>query len=142
MIIFKLAHILLEKGISNKTDFAKEIGMNRWGLTKLVLRQPERVDLMTIEKLCRGLKCTPYDLFELVDDSDEERIKELLEGQQNATQILTREAKLEVATERKGSKVLISALEKITESRLKKEEMVDLARKALEEYRVFDNAKS
>jgi DNA-binding Xre family transcriptional regulator len=69
MVRFKLAKLLLEKGISNKSKFAREIEMNRWGLTKLIQNEnPKQIESFTIEKLCRALDCLPNDLFEIVNE--------------------------------------------------------------------------
>ncbi len=70
MVKFKLAKLLVEKGISNKSEFAREIDMNRWGLTKLINTEyPKQIELLTIEKLCRALDCLPNDLFEIADEN-------------------------------------------------------------------------
>lgn len=69
MVRFKLGEILLEKGISNKSEFAREVEMNRWGLSKLIQTEyPKQMEMLTIEKLCRALDCLPNDLFEIVNE--------------------------------------------------------------------------
>lgn len=67
MIRLRINEIMLEKGITNKTQFAKRLGMSRSGCTKMVLDGVERIELVTIEKLCKELNVTPGELFEISD---------------------------------------------------------------------------
>lgn len=67
MIRLRINEIMLEKGITNKSQFAKRIGMSRSGFTKLLLHDVERIELATIEKLCKEFNVTPSELFEISD---------------------------------------------------------------------------
>ncbi len=69
MIHFRLAEILLDMGISNKSEFARELEMNRWGITKLIQGEPKQMELLTIEKLCRALDVLPNDLFQILNEN-------------------------------------------------------------------------
>jgi DNA-binding Xre family transcriptional regulator len=68
MIKIRLNEIFEQKGISNKTQFADRIGLSRWGLNKILLHDTGRIDLDTIEKLCRELDITPNDLIEIKNE--------------------------------------------------------------------------
>jgi putative transcriptional regulator len=47
-------------------DVARETGLNRSTVTALYNETATRIDLDTVEKLCRFFKCEISDLFELV----------------------------------------------------------------------------
>ena len=47
-------YTLLQKGIDNKTLDSLKKGKN--------------ITLLTVEKLCKILNCTPNDIFEFIDD--------------------------------------------------------------------------
>ncbi len=65
---FRLAEVMLEKGISNKSEFSRETELHRWGLLKLIQQEPTRIEFATIEKLCRALDVLPNDLIEIIND--------------------------------------------------------------------------
>lgn len=67
VIRLRINEIMIEKGITNRTQFAKRLGMSRSGFTKMLLHDVERIELVTIEKLCKELCVTPNDLFEITD---------------------------------------------------------------------------
>jgi len=49
-------------------DVARETGVNRGTVTRLYHETASRVELETIEALCRYLGCDVGDLFEFVDE--------------------------------------------------------------------------
>ena len=61
-----LSRILGEKRLK-VTDVARDTGINRGTITRLYHEKAERVDLASIEKLCRYLDCGVGELFELAD---------------------------------------------------------------------------
>jgi len=70
MIRTKVSEVLKSYETVNRTKLAKLIGISRWLLTKLAdLHEVERLELETIERLCRGLNIMPNDLF-LITNSD------------------------------------------------------------------------
>lgn len=69
MITTKVGDIVLQKGIDNKTNLARDLHMSRYAVFKLINNEtPLRLDLSTIEKLCRVLNVMPNDLFEITND--------------------------------------------------------------------------
>lgn len=66
MIRCHLSKILGEKRL-RISDVMRDTGVNRGTITRLYHEKAERVDLASIEKLCRYLDCGIEDLFELVD---------------------------------------------------------------------------
>ena len=66
MIRCHLSRILGEKRL-RISDVMRDTGVNRGTITRLYHERAERVDLASIEKLCRYLDCGIEDLFELVD---------------------------------------------------------------------------
>ena len=66
MIKCHLSRMLGEKRLK-VTDVARDTGINRGTITRLYHEKAERVDLETLEKLCRYLDCGIGELFEVVD---------------------------------------------------------------------------
>ena len=66
MIKCRLSRIMGEKRL-RIADVMRDTGVNRGTITRLYHERAERVDLDSIEKLCRYLECGIADLFELVD---------------------------------------------------------------------------
>ncbi len=66
MIKCHLSRLLGEKRLK-VADVARDTGINRGTLTRLFHEEAERVDLATVEKLCRYLDCGIGELFELAD---------------------------------------------------------------------------
>ena len=48
-------------------DVTRDTGVTRGTITRLYHEKAERIDLASLEKLCRYLDCGVGDLFELVD---------------------------------------------------------------------------
>ena len=59
--------ILAEKRLKI-ADVARDTGINRGTITRLYHERAERVELESIEKLCRYRECRLEDLPELVED--------------------------------------------------------------------------
>jgi DNA-binding Xre family transcriptional regulator len=68
MIRLKLKEILEEKKLLNKSEVARQVDLSRWSFSKLTLHNSDRIELNTIEKLCKGLNITPNELFEITND--------------------------------------------------------------------------
>ena len=66
MIRCHLSRILGERRL-RISDVMRDTGVNRGTITRLYHERAERVDLASIEKLCRYLDCGIEELFELVD---------------------------------------------------------------------------
>lgn len=67
MIKCHLSRIMGEKKL-RVADIARAIGVHRNAITLLYEETATRVDLDTINKLCRYLDCKIEDLFEFVPD--------------------------------------------------------------------------
>jgi len=67
MIKCHLSRLMGEKKLKI-VDVARETGVNRGTITRLYHETASRVELETIEALCRYLECDVGDLFELVDE--------------------------------------------------------------------------
>lgn len=66
MIKCHLSRLLGDKRLK-VAEVARDTGINRGTLTRLFHDKAERVDLATMEKLCRYLDCGIGELFELAD---------------------------------------------------------------------------
>ena len=66
MIKCHLSKLMGEKKLKI-VDVARETGVNRGTITRLYHETARRVELETIEALCRYLGCGVGDLFEFVD---------------------------------------------------------------------------
>jgi len=67
MIKCHLSKLMGEKKLKI-VDVARETGVNRGTITRLYHETASRVELETIEALCRYLDCDVGDLFEFVDE--------------------------------------------------------------------------
>ena len=67
MIKCHLSKLMGEKRLKI-SDVARETGVNRGTITRLYHEQAERLELDTLEKICRYMECNICDLFELIDD--------------------------------------------------------------------------
>ena len=66
MIKCNLSRIMGEKRLKI-SDVMRDTGINRGTITRIYNETAERVELESIEKLCRYLECEIGDIFELVD---------------------------------------------------------------------------
>ena len=66
MIRCHLSRILGEKRL-RISDVMRDTGVNRGTITRLYHEKAERIDLASVEKLCRYLDCGIGELFELAD---------------------------------------------------------------------------
>ena len=67
MLINRLSRLLGERRLSI-SEAARQSGVSYKTVFDLYHDKTTRVDLGTIDKLCRALSCTPNDLFEYVTD--------------------------------------------------------------------------
>lgn len=81
MIIWRLPEIVSSEEFAkiSKAQLARDIGIGRWNFIKLTLRQVERMDMFTLNKICRTLNRTPSDLFEYINDSDPDLVEKAVE---------------------------------------------------------------
>jgi putative transcriptional regulator len=49
-------------------DVARAIDVHRNTVTLLYNEEAKRIDIETMDKLCRLFKCTPCDIFEYIED--------------------------------------------------------------------------
>ena len=66
MIKCHLSRIMGEKRLKI-SDVIRDTGINRGTITRLYHETAERVELESIEKLCKYLNCEIGDIFELMD---------------------------------------------------------------------------
>lgn len=52
------------------SDVAREVGVHRNTITLLYNEEAKRIDLDTLEKLCKLFECSVCDLFEIIDKDD------------------------------------------------------------------------
>lgn len=62
MLSFKINELLLQKG-KTKYWLAKQCGMSAHAIGKLCKNETTRIEVATIEKICKVLECTPNDIF-------------------------------------------------------------------------------
>ena len=67
MVRCHLSRILGEKRL-RISHVVRDTGINRGTITRLYHERAERIELESVEKLCRYLECRLEDLFELVED--------------------------------------------------------------------------
>ena len=67
MVRCHLSRILGEKRLKI-SHVVRDTGINRGTITRLYHERAERIELESVEKLCRYLECRLEDLFELVED--------------------------------------------------------------------------
>lgn len=70
MVRFNLRDRIKNSGYSQKT-LAQEIGIAPWRLGRYVNNQVLRIEVKTLNSLCRLLDCKPGDILEYVPDADE-----------------------------------------------------------------------
>ncbi|MGI8422982.1 MAG: helix-turn-helix domain-containing protein [Chloroflexota bacterium] len=69
MLVNRLSRLLGERRLSI-SEAARRSGVSYKTVFDLYHDRTTRVDLGTIDKLCRALGCTPNDLFEYVKDPE------------------------------------------------------------------------
>ena len=73
MITARIDELVARRGKNNTSKFARDLGMRRQTAINLINNnEPERMDLKTIEKLCRVLNVLPTDLFRITNDDGTE----------------------------------------------------------------------
>lgn len=80
MIVWRLYEMAQEKLKSISQGFlASQIGIERHKLSKLLIGQPERIDLLYVNRLCEALDIMPNDLFFYVRNDDPDMKKKVVE---------------------------------------------------------------
>ncbi|MEA1988605.1 MAG: helix-turn-helix transcriptional regulator [Pseudomonadota bacterium] len=67
MIDSKLSTLMGSKRLK-VIDVAREIEVNRSSIDKLYNNQAKRIDLETLDKLCKFLDCTPNDILSFTNE--------------------------------------------------------------------------
>ena len=67
MIKLHLSRLMVERRLKI-ADVARDTGISRSALTRIYYEQVERLDLDTLETLCRYLQVEIGDFIELIDD--------------------------------------------------------------------------
>ena len=65
---WRLKVIMAIKDVSND-ELSKKTGLHTGTISKLRNKTPERIELSTLEKLCKGLDCSLTDLMVISDDA-------------------------------------------------------------------------
>jgi putative transcriptional regulator len=65
---WRLKIIMAIRDVSNE-DLSKKTGLHTGTISKLRNKTPERIELSTLEKLCKGLNCSLTDLMVITDDA-------------------------------------------------------------------------
>jgi len=73
MIRCHLARVMGDKRLKI-VDVARDTGINRGTITRMYHDQAERVELEVLDVLCRYLEVEIGELYEFLDDSDENSI--------------------------------------------------------------------
>lgn len=68
MFVWRVREVALRQGIGSATQLAERAGIAYGTATSLWYGRPTRVDLPTLGRVCRALRCTPSDLLEYVPD--------------------------------------------------------------------------
>ena len=72
MIRWKLKDVMAAKDITNK-GLAEMTGLQPVSVSKLKNRRtPDRIDVDSLDKVCKALNCQPGELIEYVSDEAEE----------------------------------------------------------------------
>jgi DNA-binding Xre family transcriptional regulator len=61
----RIAELRVKHDRMTQADLAKQTGLSKTTISNLESKHLKRIELATIEKLCRALVCTPNELFEL-----------------------------------------------------------------------------
>ena len=69
MMKFKIYEMMAKRGIKTRKHLAEITGIHQTNIGKIVDGKVKRMDIDTLEGLCRALDCQPGDLFEYVPDS-------------------------------------------------------------------------
>lgn len=68
MVKVHVYEMMAKRGIKTRKQLAEAAGVHQTHIGKIVDGKVKRVDLGTLEGLCRALDCQPGDLLEYVPD--------------------------------------------------------------------------
>lgn len=71
MIRFKVYEMMARRGIKTRKQLAEFAGIHQTHIGKIVDGRVKRIDVETLDGLCRALQCQPSDLLEYVPDSQQ-----------------------------------------------------------------------
>ena len=66
MMRFKIYEMMAKRGIKTRKQLAELVGIHQTHIGKIVDGKVTRLELSTLEGLCRALNCQPGDLLEYV----------------------------------------------------------------------------
>ena len=72
-MVFKIDSLMRERGITTQVRLAELTGIHPTRIGPLVRGTVRRIDVETVERLCRGLNCQPGDIMVYEPDPDEGR---------------------------------------------------------------------
>ena len=70
MVKFKVYEMMAKRGFHTRKALAEVAGLTEANLGKIVKGNVARVEVNTVNALCRALDCQPGDLFEYVPDAE------------------------------------------------------------------------
>jgi putative transcriptional regulator len=70
MIKFTLDKAMFDRGRMKVPELVKLSGVNKNTLYSIYNNTSTRIDLETINRICKGLNCTPGDLMEYIKEGD------------------------------------------------------------------------
>lgn len=67
---FKVYEMMAKRGIKTRKALAEMVGIHQTNIGKIVDGDVKRIDVDTLEGLCRALDCQPSDLLEYIPDGE------------------------------------------------------------------------
>lgn len=71
MIRFKIYEMMARRGIKTRKQLAETASIHQTHIGKIIDGRVKRLDLVTLDGLCRALQCQPSDLLEYVPDTQQ-----------------------------------------------------------------------
>lgn len=68
MMRFKVYEMMAKRGVKTRKKLAEMVGIHQTNIGKIVDGNVKRIDVETLEGLCRALECQPSDLIEYIPD--------------------------------------------------------------------------
>ena len=67
-IRFKVHEMMARRDVFTNKSLAEMTGIAPWRVGEIVKGKLKRIDVVTLEKLCKALNCQPGDLLEYIPD--------------------------------------------------------------------------
>ena len=71
MIRFKVYEMMARRGIKTRKQLAEFASIHQTHIGKIVDGRVKRIDVETLNGLCRALQCQPNDLLEYIPDTQQ-----------------------------------------------------------------------